>query len=161
MRNLAKAIIGAVAMTGGVLAVGISTAGAASLENAGRLADIMGLQTEIDRAIGDAVAAVRAQLVQQGAPAEKTDAFVAAFRDELDAGAPVLMAELTRAYADRFSDAEISEMIRFYETPAGRKLVDVQHDLALAQSQAVARWIAAAAQNASNKLNGVAGGASV
>lgn len=156
MRNLVKTIIVALA-----LAAGVSAAGAASLENASRLAAVMGLETEIDRAIGDAVSAVRAQLVQQGAPAQKIDAFIAAFRDELDAGAPTLLAELTRSYADRFSEAEISELIRFYETPAGRKLVDVQHDLAIAQTQAVTRWIGAAAQNVSNKLSGAANGASV
>ena len=158
MRNLIKTIVTALALA---LAAGVTAAEAASYENASRLAAVMGLESEIDRAIGDAVSAVRTQLVKQGAPAQKIDEFIAAFRDELDADAPQLMAELTRAYADRFSDAEISELIRFYQTPTGRKLVDVQHDLAVAQTQAVARWINAAAQTASNKLSGAASGASV
>ncbi len=134
---------------------------AASIESAGRLVAAMGLRAEIDRAIGDAVSSVRASLVQQGAPAQKVDEFVAAFRSELEAGAPELVGELTRAYADRFSDAEVEDLIRFYKSPTGQKLVDAQHDLALAQTQAVVRWVKAAAESASAKLNGINSGASV
>ncbi|MEK7264563.1 MAG: DUF2059 domain-containing protein [Pseudomonadota bacterium] len=156
MRHFIKTIIVTLALTASV-----TVAQAATYENASRLAAVMGLANEIDRAIGDAVSAVRSQLVQQGAPAQKIDAFIAAFRDELDAGAPQLLTELTHSYADRFSDAEILELIRFYETPAGRKLVDVQHELAVAQTQAVSRWVNAAAQNASNKVSGATNDASV
>jgi len=119
----------------------------------------MGLETEIDRAIGDAVASVRTQLLGKGMPAEKVDEFVSAFRNELDAGKPDLLEDLTRAYADRFSDREIEDLIGFYESPAGRKLVDVQHELALQQAYAVAKWIGEAAQRASTSLSGA--GASV
>ena len=147
-----------------LVALGLFCAGAeghaATYENGTRLVAAMVLQTEIDRAIGDAVAAVRAQLDAKGAPAQRVDAFIAAFRDELEAAAPELGASLARAYADRFSDAEFDDLIAFYESPTGQKLVDVQHDLAAAQVQAVAQWIVAAAQAATAKAN-AANGASV
>lgn len=156
MKNRLAAAIAALALFGAAPA-----AHAATYENAARLVAEMGLRTEIDRAIGDAVSAVRAQLVQQGAPAQKIDEFVAAFRDELEAGAPELVANMTRVYADRFSDAEVEDLLRFYQSPTGRKLVDVQHDLVIAQTQAVMLWVAAAAQKATAKLSGVNSGASV
>lgn len=143
------------------LLVAVPAAQAATYENASRLVAAMGLRAEIDRAVGEAVSTVRAQLVQQGAPAQKIDEFVAAFRDELEAGAPELVEEMARAYADRFSDAEVEDLIRFYKSPTGQKLVGAQHDLALAQTQAVVRWVMAAAQNATAKLNSVNNGASV
>lgn len=156
MKNHLTAAIAALALIGAAPA-----AHAATYENAGRLVAAMGLRTEIDRAIGDAVAAVRAQLVQQGAPTQKVDEFVAAFRDELEAGAPELVANVTRVYADRFSDAEVEDLVRFYQSPTGRKYVGVQHDLAIAQTQAVVLWVAGAAQKATAKLSGVDSGASV
>lgn len=143
------------------LLIAAPAAEAATYENAARLVAAMGLRAEIDRAIGEAVSTVRTQLVQQGAPAQKVDEFVAAFRDELEAGAPELVEEMARAYADRFSDAEIDDLIVFYKSPTGQKLVGAQHDLALAQTQAVVRWVTAAAQSATAKLNAVNNGASV
>jgi len=144
MRSIARTIIATLA-----LSAAVSAAEAASYENASRLAAVMGLEAEVDRAIGDAVASVRTQLLGRGMPAQKVDEFVAAFRDELDAGKPDLLADLTRAYADRFSDGEIEDLIGFYQSSAGRKLVDVQHELALQQAYAVAKWIGEAAQRAS------------
>ncbi len=155
MRSFLATFVAVLALAAGL------TAHAATFENASRLVAAAGLEAEIDRAIGDAVAAVRAQLSQQSMPAEKIDAFLAAFRDELEEAAPGLVADLTREYADRFSDAEIEDLIEFYETPTGRKLVETQHDLALAQAQAVANWITAAAQSAASKLQNSAKAASV
>ena len=130
------------------------TAEAASLENAERLTDAMGLQSEIDKAIGDAVASIRTQLKQQGMAPEKVDDFVTALRDELDAGADDLIGDIARSYADRFSDAEIDDLISFFESPTGRKLVAVQNELAQEQAEAIIRWIAGALDKAAGKLNG-------
>lgn len=132
---------------------GMPAANAASYDNAARLIAATELEVVIERSIGDAVSAVRRQLTQQGAPAAKMEAFLAAFRDELTAAAPTLVEEMTRVYADRFSDAEIEDLVEFYESPTGRKLVDVQYELATAQTEAVGRWIVAAAQAATEKLN--------
>lgn len=143
------------------LFAGVPATHAATYENASRLAAAIGLEAEIDRAIGDAVAAVRAQLVRQGMAPAKIDEFIAAFRDDLEKAAPGLIADLTRVYADRFSDAEVDELVQFYQSPAGQKLVAVQHDLAVEQAQAVLRWITAAAQSASARQNGAGGSASV
>lgn len=134
---------------------------AASYDNARRLTAAMGLESEISRAIGDAVSAVRAQLVAQGMAADKIDVFSSAFRDELEASAEGLITEMTRAYADRFSDAEVRELLDFYATPTGRKLVDIQHDLAAEQAQIVLRWIEGAAQRAAATISGAAGGSNV
>lgn len=130
------------------------SAEAASVENAERLTDAMGLQSEIDKAIGDAVASIETQLKQQGIASEKVDDFVTALRDELDAGADDLIADIARSYAERFSDAEIDDLISFFESPTGRKLVTVQNELAQEQAEAIIRWVAGALDKASVKLNG-------
>lgn len=131
---------------------------AASLETARRFAEVTELRGEIDKAIGSAVSTLRGQFAQQGMPQEKADRYLDAFRAELEASAQVLMDDLTRIYADRFSDAEIEDLIDFYQTPTGQKLVGLQTEIAQAQTQAVARWIVAAAQQAAQTLE-TAGGA--
>jgi hypothetical protein len=138
-----------------------ASAHAATYENASRLVAAIGLEAEIDTAIGDAVSSVRAQLTRQGMAPAKIDEFIAAFRDDLENTAPALVADLTRVYADRFSDAEVDELVEFYQSPAGQKLVSVQHDLAVEQAQAVLGWIAAAAQSAAAKQNAAGSNASV
>jgi hypothetical protein len=141
------------------LGLGLPTANAASVGNAARLVDAMGLEAEIERAIGDVVALLRTQMTQQGLAADKVNAFLAALREELTAATPALIDEMTRVYADRFSDGEIDDLVDFYGTPTGQKLVTVQADLATAQTAAIANWINAAAQEATRKL--AASGASV
>jgi len=134
-------------------------ANAASLENAQRLTVAMGTHTEVDKAIGNAVASIRDQFKQQGVAPEKIDSFVAALRDELDAGAAALIDDLARSYASRFSDQEIDDLIAFYESPTGKKLVAVQTELAQEQAQAILRWIGGALEKAAAKLD--SSGASV
>lgn len=128
-------------------------ANASSIENARRLTVAMGLQNEIDKAIGSAVASIRSQMTQQGVAPEKVDAFVAALRDELDAGAATLVDDLARSYAGRFSDAEVEDLIAFYESPTGKKLVAVQTELAQEQAQAILRWIAGALEKAATAVS--------
>ncbi len=147
MRKLLAAAIGALLLT-----IAAPAADAASYETARKLTEVTALRTEIDKAIGDAVASLRMQLAQQGMPSDKADQFLAAFRDALDAEAQTLIDDLIRVYADRFSDAEIEDLIRFYETPTGQKLVKLQREISQEQTQAVARWIITAAQRAAENL---------
>ncbi len=137
----------------------VSPAHAATYANASRLVAAMSLRAEIDNAIGDAVGLVRAGLEKQGLAPDKIDQFVAAFRDELEAAAPDLVRATVQNYADRFSDAEVDDLLAFYETPTGQKLVSVQRELVAGQVAAVGNWINAAAQRATEKLQ--ASGASV
>ncbi len=147
MRNFLAPAIGAL-----LLIAAAPAADAASYETARQLAEVTALRTEIDKAIGDAVATLRNQFAQQGMPQEKADQFLAAFRDALENDAQTLVDDLTRIYADRFSDAEIEDLVRFYQTPTGQKLVKLQHEIAQEQTLAVARWIVAAAQKAAENL---------
>lgn len=147
MRNFLAPVVGAL-----LLIAAAPTADAASIETARRLTEVTALRTEIDKAIGDAVAALRTQFARQGMPGDKADQFLAAFRDALESDAQTLVDDVTRIYADRFSDAEIEDLVRFYQTPTGQKLVKLQHEIAQEQTQAVARWILAAAQKAAENL---------
>lgn len=146
MRNLLASLAGA------LVVFTAAPAAAASYESARRLADATALRTEVDKAIGDAVATLRNQFAQQGVPQDKADQFLAAFRDALESDAQTLVDDLTRVYADRFSDAEIDDIVRFYQTPTGQKLVTLQHEIAQEQTRAIARWIVAAAQKASENI---------
>jgi hypothetical protein len=42
---------------------------------------------------------------------------------EMDASMPSVIQEVATVYATKFSDAELKELLRFYETPVGKRIV--------------------------------------
>lgn len=72
-------------------------------------------------------------------PAEFWDRFIARARADI----PALVDSLVPIYADRFSQAELEQLLVFYRSPLGRRVVAEQGEIA-AQSQRVGmRWGAA------------------
>lgn len=55
-------------------------------------------------------------------------------------GAPALLDSLAPVYAERFSEAELQELLRFYRSPIGRRFTALQLDLSEASSQVGRRW---------------------
>lgn len=147
MRNFLASAVGAF-----FLILAAPEADAASYATASKLIEVTALRVEIDKAIGDAVAGFRSQLTKQGMPSDKADRFLAEFRDALESEAQTLVDDIIRVYADRFSDAEIEDLIRFYKSPTGQKLVALQREISQEQTLAVARWILTAAQRAAENL---------
>lgn len=136
-------------------------AGAASIEAAGRLAVALDIKGQLDRAIESALAQARSEGAAAGVPAAKLETIIATIREEMVAAAPDLIAEVTRIYAEKFTDGEIKDLIAFYETPTGKKLVAIQQELEIRQLEATERWIQGVMARAQQRLQEAASAKSV
>lgn len=152
MRHLASAMAAFAVLFGPVALAG-------SYQNAARLTAAVGLEAELDRAIAETRTALRAQLLAAGQPAQAVERLIEAIETEMIAGKPVLIADVTRIYAEKFTDAEIDDIVEFYETPTGRKMVASQADLVAAYARAIEVWVTLSIERAQAKVD--AGGASV
>ncbi len=65
-------------------------------------------------------------LIVQVNPTAGQDAEVVAaqLRKEMQARVPEIQNEIARGYAEQFSEAELKELVAFYKTPLGRKVID-------------------------------------
>lgn len=136
------------------LLVVATPAGAASFENASRLVVAMGLQTQIDDAIAQTTAELRQATAAAGMPAQKAQQLIEEVEAEMRRSSPVLIADFTRIYAERFSDAEINDLVAFYRSPTGRRLVEIQTELTNAQLAAVQNWLNDVMTRAVQKIEG-------
>lgn len=64
----------------------------------------------------------------------------AEFVKEFDALVPAYLVYLEKFYMENFTHEEIKQMIKFYETPVGRKLTEKAGGLAEATTQAAQDW---------------------
>jgi len=99
-----------------------------------RLLDLTGAARLAVQSMETLLPAQRAAMPQ--VPAEFWDAFLAhARRDVLQ-----LVDSLVPVYAAHFTKAELDQLVRFYESPIGRRLAEVQPLITQASMQAGQRW---------------------
>lgn len=111
-----------------------------------RLLELTGAARQTLTGMEALVPAQRAAMPQ--VPAVFWDAFLARARHDL----PQLIDSIIPVYTAHFSKAELAELVRFYESPIGRRLSDVQPLLMQESMQVGQRWGSAIGQAVGDSL---------
>lgn len=94
-----------------------------------------------------------AQLLEQTNPGAKVGPIVRELvQPEMEKRLPELLEELTRVYTRHFSASEMNEMIAFYETALGKKIVKTMPLLMTESMNVGGNWGAKAAQESLAKV---------
>ncbi len=130
-----------------------SQAYAGSLGNAQRLVSALGVETELAYTIETSIAEAKQQLHASGElPIAIVDNIANALRDEMLFSMPELLDEFAQLYADRFTDPELLDLIEFYESPTGQKLVASNAELTQEAMEATEAWIERVSERAVTRL---------
>ena len=151
MRKIKSACTAMIAMVL-IVVVAPLTAHAGSVETARRLVDLLELETQLHSTIIDAVDRARDQLMLRGVPAAKVNNVADILKAEMLESTPELLDEITLIYADEFTDPELNDLIAFYSSPTGQKLISKRQALDSRQAGAVRGWITSVQQRALEQL---------
>jgi hypothetical protein len=133
------AAIGAALLALGNVALAQPKPSAESLETAKEIIAIKGGDNLFGSLIPGMIEQGKAMFEQQNPALGKDLAIVAAkLRTDLAPRMAELNSEVAKAYASHFSEAELKEMLAFYKSPLGRKMIS-EEPKALQQSMAFAQ----------------------
>ncbi len=116
------------------------SARAGSVEQAEQLVNLLQLETQLVEAIDASLKSAGSKLLRRGYPATTVQNITALVRNDMMVSLPDLMNGITNIYAEEFTDAELGDLIRFYETPTGQKFVSMRSKLSSRQSSALRDW---------------------
>ncbi|MEM8987583.1 MAG: DUF2059 domain-containing protein [Pseudomonadota bacterium] len=131
------------AVAGFVLAVLFTSgpASAGSYEKAREMVEVAGVRESIELVIPMAVDEALSGLAAQGANEQSLALLREVFIDEITDAIPEYLDLVASVYARHFSDSELTEIIVFYETPVGRKMVAKTPNIISESEQAAAGWM--------------------
>ena len=124
------------------------------MELAVRLTEAAGVSAQIRVALQVLIPTLAATMRAQAPNLTDNDIarFSAFFVEEMDARMPAVTNDLAAEYASRFTEAELQEMIAFYETPVGRHLVRETTAIQVAGAEIGRRYGAEAGLRAAARL---------
>ncbi|MEM1192386.1 MAG: DUF2059 domain-containing protein [Pseudomonadota bacterium] len=125
---------------------------AGTFESARRLVDLLGVEATVEETIIAAVEDARNQLLSRGVPAETVNKVADVIRDEMLAGMPDLLDDVTLIYAEEFTEEELTDLIRFFETPTGQKFAATQRTIDARIGSALGSWLADVRDRARERL---------
>ncbi|MEO1151197.1 MAG: DUF2059 domain-containing protein [Pseudomonadota bacterium] len=133
-------------------AVMITAAQAGTIESARRLVDLLGIEANVADTVVAAVDDARDQLLDRGLPAETVNRVADTIREEMLAGMPELLDEISVIYAEEFTEDELAELIAFFETPTGQKYAATQRAIDARIGSALGDWLATVRDRARERL---------
>lgn len=115
------------------------------MTGATRIADqiMAGMKPQMQEALRKAKPAIAQEHLDQ-----LTDVFAATFREAV----PGLISSLVPVYADTFSHEEIRDILAFYRTPTGLKMLDTLPVLTQRSIQLAQQWAPQVAQQAMQRV---------
>jgi hypothetical protein len=145
MRTTARAILAAAAIAAMGLLPGVASAqqqpSASALAAARQLLELKGAFTVYTGAVPGTIENIKNELLQSNISYQKDLNDVAAkLRQDMQGRDAEIGNEMVRQYATDFSEQELKDILAFYKTPLGKKLLDQEPKTIAASLQFMRDW---------------------
>ena len=145
MRITARAILAAVIVSAMGLLSNVASAqqqpSASALATARQLLELKGAFTVYGGAVPGTIENIKNQLIQANVSYQKDLNDVAAkLRTDLNGRDAEIGNEMARQYATDFSEQELKDILAFYKTPLGKKLLEQEPKTITASLQFMRQW---------------------
>ena len=158
MRITARAVLAAVMVSAMGLLSTIASAqqqpSAGALAAAKQLLELKNAYTVYDGAVPGTIDSIKVQLIQANISYQKDlNESAAKLRTDLNGRDAEMGNEMARQYAIAFSEQELKDIIAFYKTPVGKKLLDQEPKTISASLQFMRDWGAKFADEVDGKFH--------
>ena len=151
LARLAPAAVLACHLFGGVALA--QQPSAATIAVARELVEIKGGTAMFDPVIGSVIDQTRGAILQTNPQLSRDlDAVATQLRTEFTPRRNDLMAEASKLYANRFTEQELKEMVAFYKSPLGRKMIQQEPVVLDETFQFVQQWGPRVAEEVMNRF---------
>lgn len=125
----------------------------AAVALAAQIIELKGGTTAFDPAIDGVFAHHKGIFVQMNPSASKAiDEIERSMKSDRAAKLQELHTEVARGYASKFSEQDLKDLLAFYKTPLGKKIIEVEPQAGEAVAKRVQAWIDKYADDVSSKM---------
>lgn len=126
---------------------------ASQLKLAQQVVEIQGAERSFDGAIPTILNQIYSQFVQQNPDLDKDiSGALRGMLPEFEKRKAEITAILARVYAEKFTEAELKEIIAFYESPTGKKFVGATADIGKQTMGRLQEWSGKVSKDATDRL---------